>query len=402
MKPKCRTALFLILLFSLTQCDSCDSCNQSGSSDTQTDQTESVEEEETNSDSTEESTEQESVEEEVVEDESQADQTEEETEEAFSVTSDFETISELIDYLSTTQNDDGSFDWQRDVNDALTPSTTGFQNVTGITALGYFALLEIEENATWRAVVNNVASYLDDYMDTYLADVENESVSCPNFTFLSWYLQDTSDSALQVETITVLNTLLDDRDDDYGDDSSVRVDGIINRIIDGRSSIPGIIPWDIALCVESLEAMAEISDDFSTDYTDALTSLINYLNDTFIPAYDVDNTLTYADLSLSFPLYVIAKSSSAGDYTTIIAQLTERVEALVNAAGEVTNSSDKNSRYQATAYGLMALKQIESSSSQNTQTFLESLVDEDGKVYDPDTDTETFEIEGEILRALAM
>src|SRR3990167_7923480 len=225
-------------------------------------------------------------------------------------------------------------------------------------------------------------------------------LSCPNWVFLSWYLQDNPNATLETETNTAFDALLDARDTTYGDDASIRFDGVANRIIQARVSIPGLIPWDLALCVEGVGAMAEISTDFSQDYTDALEFLADYLNTTFLPAYDADNSYTYGDLSLAMPLYVLATSSESGLYSDLIDELYTRLFALVDESGLVTNGSADDGEAQATAYALLGLKAVESPLAQRVQDYLESVVDANGIIIDSSTNLETFEIEGEALRAL--
>ena len=66
----------------------------------------------------------------------------------------------------------------------------------------------------------------------------------------------------------------------------------------------------------------------------------------------------------------------------------------------MTNSSANDNAYQATAYALLAFKGTRDESAQNVQTYLESLIGEFG-VVDPATNLETYEVDGEILRALS-
>lgn len=308
----------------------------------------------------------------------------------------------LADRLAEAQNDDGSFDWQITAGDPLTPTTTGYQNVTGVTALGFFLAANYGSDVDWQTALDQTATYFDTKMDALLANPSDtaNNLSCPNWTFLSWYLQDNPNTTLETETISTFDVLLDARDTTYGDDASIRFDGVANRIIQGRASIPGLIPWDLALCVEGVGAMADISTDFSQDYTDALEFLSDYLNNTFLPAYDTDNSYTYGDVSLALPLYVLATSSEAVTYSDLIDELYTRLVALVDESGLVTNGSANDGEAQSTAYGLLGLKAVDSPLSQRVQDYLESLVDVNGIIIDSATNLETFEIEGEALRAL--
>ncbi len=75
------------------------------------------------------------------------------------------------------------------------------------------------------------------------------------------------------------------------------------------------------------------------------------------------------------------------------------MEALVDAEGGISNGSTDDGPHQATAYGLMGLKAVESELSQRVQTHGEAQVDGSGVVLGDGI--ETFEISGELLRALA-
>ncbi len=326
----------------------------------------------------------------------------------FQVTADFNVLTLLANRLATVQNDDGSFDWQQDVSQALTPETTGYQNVTGVSALGWFDFMDLATSRsvstlTWSSALTTTVNYFEGLITTFLTDPADTSknISCPNWTLLAWYLTDNPDVPLQATVVSAFDQLLNARDTTYGDDATKRVDGIFNRIIQGRASIPGLIPWDMGLCAEAVSAMASLSTNFSQDATDSLSLLVDYTQNIFLPAYDADTTYTYGDLSLAMPLFVLATSSESTTYSSLISSLTTRLETLVNASGYVTNGSANDNPYQATAYALLAFKAVEHSSSQTLQTYLESLVNSDGGVVDSTTNLETFEVDGEILRALA-
>ena len=312
-------------------------------------------------------------------------------------------LNKLSDRVAQVQNDDGSFDWQQPVSDPLTPTVTGFQNVTGITALGFFGAMELLENSTWQSNLDRTADYFETRLDLLLANPAdlNSSLSCPNWTFLSWYLQKNPDTALEDKTINGFNALLNARNTTYGNDPSIRVDGLLNRIIVGRASIPGIIPWDLSLCVEALEAMAQISADFETDYETSLDLMVNQLNLSFEPAYKANPQLQYADISLALPLYVLAKSPASNLYAATINNLSSQLMALIDSAGLISNGSPNDDPLQATVYGLLALKQIGNAYAQKVQTYLESQVDAQGIIKDPANNLETYEVEGEALRALS-
>ena len=103
------------------------------------------------------------------------------------------------------------------------------------------------------------------------------------------------------------------------------------------------------------------------------------------------------------PLFVFAGSPVADSYTDLINGLTLRLENLVGENGLITNGSENGDGLeQPSAYGLMALKQIGSPHAQAVQNYLESSVDGQGRIFDPETREETYEVEGEVLRAISM
>ncbi|PIR25275.1 MAG: hypothetical protein COX62_07430 [Deltaproteobacteria bacterium CG_4_10_14_0_2_um_filter_43_8] len=315
------------------------------------------------------------------------------------------TVKLLADRIAAAQNNNGSYDWKHVIDDPLTPESTGYQNVTGVSVWGLFNAIDLLNDETYANNIERAVNYFDGRVDALLADPHNANVnlSCPNYTVLSQYLQTHPNAALQTRVVSALNAILDARDSNYGTDASMRVDGIFNHLSARRVSLPGIIPWDMALCVEALKTMADISNDFANDYINSLSLLANYVRNTFLPVYDTDTTLTYADTSLSLPLYVFADSTSANLYSDVIADLTTRLESLIDENGMISNSSiNGDGQEQPSAYGLIALKQINSAQVQTVQNFLESRIDDQGHIFDPTTREETYEVEGEVLRAIAM
>lgn len=309
----------------------------------------------------------------------------------------------LANRIMQVQNSDGSYDWRHIVDDPLTPEITGYQNVTGVSVWGLFNVISLLESQTYWSAIESSVNYFDNRIDDILANPHNvdTELSCPNYTVLSWYLQKNPDPILESRVTAALDATLDARDSDYGNDPSRRIDGMFNYIMARRESIPGIIPWDMGLCVETFKSMADISNNFDSDYNDSLTLLANYLNNNFLPSYDSDNTLLYGDISLSMPLFVFAESN--GPYTELINGLKVRLEILIDESGLITNGSlNSDGLEQPSAYGLMALKKINSSRAQDIQNYLESRVDNEGRILDPATREETYEVEGEVLRAIAL
>jgi len=314
------------------------------------------------------------------------------------------TVTLLANRIDEVQNDDGSFDWQQDVSTALTPTTTGYQNVTGVSAWGLFEAQDLLGSSIGQTVLDNVITYFDPLIDNLIAtpaDITN-NLSCPNWTFIAEYLSANPDATLEAKTISGLDALLDSRDTTYGDDSTIRVDGLFNRILTSRSSIPGLIPWDMALCVEALQHMKDLDSSFDTDYEDGIAELADYTENIFLPAFDADNGYEYADLSLALPLFVLHQDENSYLNVELIAALEERLETLVDADGQVSNGSTDDDPRQASAYALLAFKEARNAPyAQLVQDYLEGEVDASGRIVDATTNLETFEVDGEVLRALA-
>ncbi|HJN77449.1 MAG TPA: hypothetical protein QGF58_26225 [Myxococcota bacterium] len=304
----------------------------------------------------------------------------------FSVEIDEDVLSRLGDRLAEVQNDDGSYDWQRAEDEELIPELTGYQNVTGVSAWGFYAAQErVGEREDWQEATARAADYFDGLLDAAIAD--GSGLSCPNYTVLVWELESNPDPVLEARTIAGFEAMLSAHDD--------RARGFLENLAERRSAIPGIIPWDDALCVEAAREMSELSPVFAEDAADAEAVLVAELEDTFLPAWDADPSLLWGDISIGWSLRVLAESQDA----ELIDGLTERLVVLVDEEGRITNGSDDDGPQQATAYGLMGLKAVEHDLSQRVQDFAESEVDPDGIVLGGAG--ETYEVSGELLRALA-
>lgn len=309
----------------------------------------------------------------------------------------------LSERLVAIQNNDGSFDWQQDADAPLTPDITGFQNVTGVTALGLVGAVRLFDDPLWDAALEKTVTYLQGLLSALAANPSDttKNISCPNWTLLAWHLQTHNDPALQTEVVNDFELLLNARDMAFGNDPGTRVDGWYQHIIQGRAGMPGLIPWDLALCASAAGAMAEIDGRFAADYRDALSLLTNYVQDVFLPAFLADGTLESADLSIALPLFVLSDGSPEIASANFLKELTGRLESLVAEDGHVSNGSANDDPFQASAYGLLALKRRQTFSAQKVQDYLRSLIRADGAIVDPALHMETYEVEGEILAALA-
>ncbi len=317
---------------------------------------------------------------------------------------DVDVLTRLANRLVKVQNDDGSFGWQRHVDDPLDTTGEGYQNVTGITALGFFGALAHTSEPAWETALDATTVWLAARLDGLAADPydTDNSLSCSNFTYLAEVLEREPDDDLGARAAAALSAKMDAQDETWGTDDDQRADGLANGIIEGRAYIPGIVPWDLALCVEGLRAMAPWDADLGQDADDLEAHLADLVQSELLPAYDDDPAYAYADISLALPLYVLTGDDAAGDHSALAAELLARLEALVDDEGRVTNGSDDDGPQQASAYALMAFKRTDSDQAETVQLYLEGQVGTDGVVWNEATGMETYEVEGEMLRALGL
>lgn len=321
---------------------------------------------------------------------------------AFSVTIDPDALTRLANRMAATQNDDGSWDWQRAYADALTPAETGYQNITGISALGLRPTLDrLGGNATWESTEGDAIAYFTGRFAALAANPADDAnvLSSPTWTLVARSLARTPNAAVQADAEGALNALIDDRDAQSGTRAETRMDGWIQRNIDRRNGNEGLIPWDLALLTEALFDMSAISPGFADEHVEMCTALAGYLTTTFLPAWTADRTLWWGDLSISMPLYVLADCPDTDP--ELLATLDAELALLVQADGSVTNGATDDGPHQATAYGLLALKRRESPLAQAVQAHAEAQVGADGILSDDGSGLETYEIEGELLRAMA-
>lgn len=314
----------------------------------------------------------------------------------------FSTLALMGDHLTDIQNDDGSFGWQRDVNQPWFTGGEGFQNVTGVIGLAILALHDLDARANWETSINEIAAYLDTRLTLLIADpaAADNNFSCTNWTFLVRYLERFPNEALETRLIQGVNALLDSRDAVYGNNPDLRIDGLFNRMIQGRASIPAIIPWDMASCVVSTAEMARLDATFSEDASDSVTEMANHIRTVFIPAHDANPARSYADVSLGLSLSVLARLEPA-TYEELINALTLRLLPLTDAQGRISSRPITYPPVQSTAYGLLGLKSVNlTSETARSEDFLVSLVNEDGIIAFPNETTETFLVEGEVILSL--
>lgn len=308
---------------------------------------------------------------------------------------DEDVLRRLADRLAEVQNDDGSWDWQRGLDEGLTPEETGYQNVTGVTALGFFPTMD-RLGEGWQGSVDATVAYFEPRLEALAADPDDTDalLSSPTWTFLARHLERHPDAELQADAEAALDALAARRDELHGTDPDARMDGWTNYNIERRTGIEGILPWDLALLAEALHAMGR-----EVEHAETCTILATYLESTFLPAWEADPALLWGDISIALPLYVLVDCPDASP--DLLATLDAELDALVHEDGSVGNGSEDDGPHQGTAYGLLALKRRGSEHASRVQAHLEARVGEDGILDDGGTALETYEIEGEVLRALA-
>ncbi len=315
---------------------------------------------------------------------------------------DSDALARLADRMAATQNDDGSWDWQRAHTADLTPSETGFQNITGIAALGLRPTIDrLGANAGWQDAHDDAVAYFAGKFAALQANPLDDAnlLSSPSWTLIARELERNPDPALQAAAEGALDALITNRDERFGTADETRMDGWVQHNIDRRAGNAGLIPWDLALLTEALHDMAAISPGFADQHAEACQALQSHLNSTFLPAWNANRSLFWGDLSISMPLYVLTDCPDVPE--ALLATLDAELALLVHADGSVTNGSTDDGPHQGTAYGLLALKRRESPLAQGVQNHAQAQVGADGMLADDGTGMETFEIEGELLRAMA-
>ena len=285
----------------------------------------------------------------------------------------------LADRLASAHLDNGAFDWRQDVFPYDT-TVSGYQNVTGITALGLIDSYEADPALlpSVAPVLDEVAAYLLAVMTDHLADTVS-SVSLPNYIFMKRYRDVVGLDAAQWDTVSLSFTkLMLDRNDTDGDVSGVISDGIWNRVFDARAGIPGIRGWDLAFLYKALDCMGWPQSEIDWVYTE-LVSLP-------IPTME-----TYGEISIA---HVVEITGLHGDMVLGLPWRTALDGTFVAETEGMSVAGD----HQATAYAALALAAWGEDPS-DLRTWLASKVGMDGSLVESDN-YEYFEIMGEALQAL--
>lgn len=302
---------------------------------------------------------------------------------------------ELATRVAETQLANGSWSFQQPWYQPVDHAFYGYQNVTGITALGLFDAYDIGGSWFLPATLDDAKDYLVRWCRDFVDGTPNPwgqdwpgmiptSVSLPTFLFLVRYrIAFGLDAAEEATLAAAWTKLLVDRDAVYGTDPTVQADGIFNRIATSRAGqgIPGIIGWDCAFLLKALLAMGAPAPEIQWT-TAALLAL------------PVDASQDYGLDSIA---HVLEACHDAGD-TSQDAALLAAMNAERNPDGSYTDNPE--AAFQTTAYCLLALKALGSPLAGDTAAFLESRIRLGGYVYDPADDLETYEASGEVLLAL--
>lgn len=285
---------------------------------------------------------------------------------------------ELAARLASSHLDNGAWDWRQN-SFPYNTTVTGYQNVSGITALGLLCAYDASPDQLQNEehVLHETKDYLVNVMQDYLDDVIT-SVSLPNFIYLDKYDDvfglPAGDWAVAQSSFA---KLMLSRDADYGTEPGVISDGIWNRIYAQRAGIPGIRGWDLGFLYKALVAMEWPQNEIDWVFT-SLASL------------DIPTSDFYGEVSIA---HVIEICSIHGALPVCALWLPELDALMVNETVGTSISGD----HQATAYAILALKAMGQYAS-DLEAWLESEIGVDGSLIESDG-YEYFEIMGEALQA---
>jgi hypothetical protein len=309
----------------------------------------------------------------------------------------------LATRIAEAQLANGAWTFQQKWFEPVDHGHYGYQNVTGITALGLFDAHAVDladdgvAEDTWfvPATLDRTKAYLIQWCEDFVAGTPNPwgndfpgmiptSVSVPTILFLAAY-----DDAYGLAPAELAARdaawahLLALRDASHGSDPAVLSDGLFNRIQAVRTSqgIPGIVGWDNAFILKTLLALGAPQSEIDWQ--------VNALK-----ALPVDAAQTYGLDAIAHTLEAL---NLAGD-TSANAALLAAMNAERNPDGSYTDNPE--AAHQTTAYCLLALRAVDSPLAVQTAEYLASRVQVGGHVFDPADNLETFEVTGEILLAL--
>lgn len=309
----------------------------------------------------------------------------------------------LITRVAEAQLANGAWTFQQEWFEPIDYSFYGYQNVTGITALGLFDAHAVDladdgvAQHTWfvPAALAETKDYLVQWCADFVAGTPNPwgndfagmvptTVSIPTILFLAAY--DDAFGLTPAELATrdaAWAQLLALRDAPYGSDPTVLSDGLFNRLVALRTSqgIPGIVGWDSAFILKTLLALGAPESEIAWQ-VNALKSL------------PVDASQRYGLDAIAHTLEALNLAGDGSANATLLAAM----NAERNADGSYTDNPE--AAFQTTAYCLLALKAVNSPLAAQTEAYLASHVHLGGYVFDPANNLETYEVTGEILLAL--
>lgn len=300
----------------------------------------------------------------------------------------------LASRICETQLANGYWNFEHPWYEPINPADPGVQNIVGVTADGLLGAYardradgSIDDVGFVPMCVNDAKNALLALCDSFVANPAGPRPSLSNFVFLGRY-RDIVGMAPgeEVRARNALMLRIAQDDTNNGTDPTVIVDGWLNLIATARAGTPGLIGWEAAFMVKVCLLWALPP----TDRTYAVN---------FVKSRPIDTTIDYGTLSAAHALEVL--NMVGVEDVTLNAQLRVAIEARARGDGSYPDVSDGTGPgYQSTAYVLMAYKQIDAAQVPATQAWLTSEIHANGALWDPATDIENFEVNGEVLLAL--
>jgi hypothetical protein len=302
----------------------------------------------------------------------------------------------LATRVCQTQLANGFWNFEHPWYEPINYASPGFQNIVGVTADGLLNVYAIDRADTGQDSVAFVPMCVAEAKDALLAFcdtfVANPTTaprpSLSNFVFLGRY-RDIVGMTLGEQTRARNALMLRLTQDDLSHGTAnpaVIIDGWLNLIAAARASIPGIIGWDTAFSVKVILLWALPPADLAYAVS-------------FLKLQPIDSTVEYGLLSAAHVLEVL--NMPAVHDVSVNPQLRTAIEDRAVGDGSYTDASGGTGPgYQASAYVLMAYKEILAPQTTAILGWLTGQIRSNGALWDSDTDIENFEINGEVLLAI--
>jgi hypothetical protein len=316
--------------------------------------------------------------------------------------------SDLARRIAQTQLLNGAWAFVGIWYEPIDYTLTGYQNTTGVSALGLLDAYKADmaddgvAEETWFApsTLGRAKDFLIQWMTDFVNGMVNPAaeepgaltgvipthVSMPNFVFCDRYDGLFGLTAGEASIMhAAFDLVLANRDAAYGTDPTVVADGNFNRVVQSRTAggIPGLIGWDIAYYVRAMIAMGSAATE------------INWVVNAMKALPSLDTSLQHGLLSIAHVLTVLHLIGDNSMNATLLAAM----QAERNPDGSYGSAPDDVQ--QTTVFCLMALKALGlTADAAATQTWLEGEIHVGGFVYDPATNIEVYEVEGEMLWSL--